>query len=86
MFTYTNIYQIVMPHLTGTETIACEQHVNFPIHDNAFNSQLIVKFWILQMTYDLHRRILTKEAVDDAKQAAHGTNDSRDDLIFPLNL
>lgn len=29
---------------------------------------------------------LTKEAVDDSKQATHGANDGRDDIIFPLYL
>lgn len=30
--------------------------------------------------------ILTKEAVDDAKQATHGADDGRDDIILPLYL
>lgn len=30
--------------------------------------------------------ILTKEAVDDAEQAAHGADDGRDDIILPLYL
>lgn len=29
---------------------------------------------------------LTKEAVDDSKQATHGADDGRDDIIFPLYL
>lgn len=28
--------------------------------------------------------ILTKEAVDDAKQTTHGADDRRDDVILPL--
>lgn len=31
-------------------------------------------------------RILTKEAVDDAKQATHGADDGRDDIILSLYL
>lgn len=30
--------------------------------------------------------LLTKEAVDDSKQATHGADDGRDDIIFPLYL
>lgn len=30
--------------------------------------------------------ILTKEAIDDAEQAAHGADDGRDDIIFPFYL
>lgn len=30
--------------------------------------------------------ILTEEAVDDAKQATHGGDDRRDDIIFPIYL
>lgn len=30
--------------------------------------------------------ILTKEAVDDAKQATHGADDGRDDIILPVYL
>lgn len=30
--------------------------------------------------------ILTKEAVDDAKQTTHGTDDGRDDIILSLYL
>lgn len=30
--------------------------------------------------------VLTKEAVDDAKQATHGADDGRDDIILSLNL
>lgn len=30
--------------------------------------------------------ILTEEAVDDSKQAAHGTDDGRDDVVLPLYL
>lgn len=40
------------------------------------------------MTFPLYETagILTKEAVDDAKQATHGADDGRDDVILPLYL
>lgn len=34
----------------------------------------------------LHVLSLTKEAVDDSKQATHGADDGRDDIILPLYL
>lgn len=39
--------------------------------------------------YDLssiHALVPTEEAVDDAKEAAHGADDRRDHLVTPFNL
>lgn len=56
----------------------CTMEISLQLHKTTFSS--------LDVKVCEPLGILTKEAVDDAKQATHGADDGRDDIILSLYL